>query len=252
MARNPLNFKANLNELVAADSAITPLLVAAKISTVTVNGKEVAVAEAPLSAKIEALGKLTASGDKTEDSAELIRANGELAAQNEKAAADLLNANATIAASTQKINELSGKLTTAEAAVNKLTSDLSAKDLLLEAATNENKRVTGMVNAQKTALAQRCLAANCLDISALAKDATAAQKLEAAEKLSFDDLFKAYNGAVNAAMAKTGLSFEAVPAAGVTGQQAEKPLSYTEQAKAAVAAKAAGKPVPAFVSLRQK
>jgi len=222
MARNPLNFKANLNELVAADSAIVPILAAAKISTITVSGKEVSAADAPLAAKIEALGKLTASGDTTQDSAELIRANGELAAQNEEIAGKLTAAQATITASTQKVNELTSKLTTSESAVTKLTTDLSAKDLLLDAATKENTRVTGLVNAQKTALAQRCLAAGCVDLSALDKNATEAQKLEAAEKLSFDDLFKAYNGAVNAAVAKTGVSFAAIPAAPVTASN-QKP-----------------------------
>lgn len=254
MASNPLNFKKNHAELTAAESAIAPILTAANIKTVSVKGVDVSVSEAPLADKIVALGKLTASGDKTEDSAALVSANGQLAEQVEAVEGKLLAEKSISASQSQKIIDLTGQLTVkTDALTSETAGHLATKDLL-NTTTEAATRLTGELAAQKTALAQRCIAANCLDLSALGKDATDAQRLEAAEKLSFDALFAAYNGAVNSAIAKTGVSFAALPSAVPGGTQAAAPKfkSATELCAAAVQAKAQGKPVPSYESIKRK
>lgn len=212
-----LNYKGMGKELEASDTAIDALLVSAKVTTINVDGKDVPAADAPLPAKISAIGKLISSGNPTEDTAELIRANGEQAALVTELEGKLTVAQSTISAQTQKIAELEGKYNTAQASVTKLTAEAGTSANLLKAATDEVTRTTGMLNAQKTALANRCIAASCLSLTGedgkpLAESATADEKLSAALKLSHDDLWKSYSGAVNAAVAKTGVTFSDIPA----------------------------------------
>ncbi len=251
MARNPLNFKRNSAELAAADAAIAPFLTSSKIASVVIEGKEVRAEDAPLDAKINALGALIATGSKAEDSAELIKANGELAAQVEVSEGKLLAATATVSAQAQKIAGLESAATTATASVAKLTTDLGAANTLLSASNGEVSRTLGLLASQKSALAARCIAAGCIDF---AKDATEADKVVAAEKLSFDALFSAYNGAVNAAVAKTGVSFAALPSAvpGAGQPSQSKHKNATELCRAAAEAQAKGKPVPAYESFTHK
>ena len=208
------NFIANIGkanaEINSGNEAADTALIAAKITTLKVEGKDVPSAEAPLAVKIAAISALVSSGDKSQDVSELIASNGQIAAQIEDLQAKLSVANATIAASTQKISTLESELATNKASVQTLTSDLTTHKNLLSASNTEAARLSGQLNAQKSALAARCIAAGCIDF---AKDATESDKVAAAEKLSFDDLFKSYNGAVNAAIKKTGVSFADVPAA---------------------------------------
>jgi hypothetical protein len=256
MARNSLNFKKNNAELNAADAAIAPFLAGAKISTVAVEGKDVAVADAPLSARIDALGKLIATGDKTEDSAELVKANGELAAQVEVAEGKLTVANATISAQTQKIAALESGSNTSSASVTKLTTDLGAANTLLEASTKEVTRLLTISSAESAELSSDCLDAKCLDLRGadgkpLAEDATREQKIEAAGKIPMKDRRLAFKGAVNSTLAKMNLPLLGAPLAG-TGTAPQKQLNATEQCLAAVAAEKAGQPIPAYQSLIKK
>jgi len=89
MARNKSDIFKNTAEIFAADAPILPLLVAANISTINVDGKAVPAAEAPLNLQIAALGAVKATGSTTQDSAQLIEANGQLAAQKDKLAKQL-------------------------------------------------------------------------------------------------------------------------------------------------------------------
>lgn len=257
MARNSLNFKKNNAELVAADSAIAPILTAAKISVVSVEGKDVPVADAPLDARIGALGKLIATGDKTEDSAELVKANGELAAQVETAEGKLIAANATISAQTQKISVLENGSNTASASVTKLTTDLGAANVLLEASNKEVTRLLAVISSESLELSSDCIDAKCLDLRGadgkpLAEDATREQKIEAANKIPMKDRRIAFKGAVNSTLAKMNLPLLGTPVAGTPGTAPQKKLTATEQCLAAVAAEKAGQPIPAYQSLLKK
>jgi hypothetical protein len=212
MAANPLNFKKNHADVVAAEAAIAPFLKASNITSIAVDGKEVSASDAPLSAKIAALGKLLATGDKTEDSAAAIQANGELAAQLEVSEGKL------VAAQTQNINDLTGKLNTATDSVNTLNARNTELGTLLKASTDEGIRLTGAVNSQKLELAKDCLAWGCIDFKGadgkpLAKNASDADITKAAESFSFKDLNTAKNGAINSNMSKLGVNIATLPGA---------------------------------------
>jgi hypothetical protein len=216
---------ARLNsEASASAAAIDPILTAAKITSLKVDGKDVTAADAPLSAKITAIGALLATGDKTQDTSELIAANGQLADQFEASEARLVTANATISAQTQQISSLQTNLTTANATVDRLTADAGTNKNLLEASNKEVSRLLAIVSAQTSTIAQSCVAANCLDFSSLGKDASVEAKTAFASKMGFDDLMKSFKGAVNAAIAKTGVTFADIPSgkpAGVTEKKDE-------------------------------
>lgn len=218
MAANPLNFKKNHADVVAAESALAPILKAANITSISVDGKEVSASDAPLSAKIGALGKLIATGDKTEDSAAAIQANGELAAQLEACEGKLTAATATISAQTQKVNELTGKLAVATDSVTTLNARNTELGTLLKASTDEGIRLTGVVATQKLALAKDCLAWGSVEFKAadgkpLAKDASDADLAKAAEAMSYADLHAAQRGAINAAASKIGVNIAPLPGA---------------------------------------
>ncbi len=217
MARNQFNLKRNHAELCAADTAIAPLLVAAKITTISVDGKDVAASDAPLSAQIAALGRVMATGDKTEDSAALISANGELAAQVEAADGKRIAAEATVASHAQKIIELSGQLTVANDSITTLTAKNLETSNLLASTTAAGERLTKQLAEQKTELAKDCLAVGCLvltgaDGKPLAVDASEETRLTAALALPHADLSKSYKGALHAAASKVGVDLFHKPA----------------------------------------
>src|SRR5690348_14565569 len=97
--------KANA-QIQAASEVIDPALAAAKISTLKVDGKDVAASEAPLSVKVAAIAALVGAGEKSQDVSELIATNGQIAARVEALEGELATANATVAAQTQKISGL--------------------------------------------------------------------------------------------------------------------------------------------------
>lgn len=222
-----LNFKALNAELHASDASVDPLLVSAKITTIKVDGKDVPAHEAPLPNKIAALGALLATGDKTVDDANLIAANGQLAGQVEKLTNDLTSVQATLAATNQKLTTAEGALAVAQASVTALTAEKANLTNLLEAGNKENARLTGELAETKTALARECLAVGCLSLAGadnkpLAADAPEAEKLSAAVKLPFTGLLTSFKGAVNAALAKTGVAFGTLPGQKPAGSS-EKP-----------------------------
>ena len=241
-----LNFKRMNAELAGSDAAVDPLLVSAKITVLKVDGRDVPAADAPLPIKIAAIGALIATGDRTQDSAELIAANGQMATQVETLQAQLATAQATTGAQVQKITALEGQLATAQAAVQQQTAQAGTNTNLLDASNREVARLTKELNAMKSTLAQRCIAANCLDFASLGANATAEQKMGHAMTLPHEDLFKAYSGAVNAALARTGVSLEVIPAARPAGPGAERPqLKGRERFTASIQTGMGGSPIQA-------
>lgn len=249
--------KANA-EIDSAHAAADAALTAAKISTLKVDGKDVSAVDAPLAVKIAAVAALASSGEKTQDVSELIASNGQIAAQVEELTGKLTVATATIASQTQKISSLESELATSKSSVTTLTAENAGNKNLLSAANAENVRVTGLLNASSLTISQFCLKADCLSLTdgdgkPLAKDATEEQKLSAADKIPVTERLTALFGAVNAAVAKTGVSFAAIPAAVPGGTQAGAPKfkNATELCAAAAKAKAEGKPTPQFQSFKK-
>lgn len=219
-----------------ADTALT----AAKITTIRVEGKDVPFMDAPLSDKITALAGLLATGSPTDDNAQLISTNSQIATQLEDTEARLAVAQATISGQVQQIAKLQGELTVANAGVNKLTASNATNENLTEASNREVVRLGAQLAAQQTELVNHCMEANCLDLRGddgkpLTAEATDAQRRTAANKMAYGDLFKAYKGAVNSAMAKTGLTFANVPNAMPSkGHEAKQELKGRDRFKAAV------------------
>lgn len=240
MASNPLNFKKNHADVVAAEAAIAPLLVSAKISTIRVGDKDVSAADAPLASKIEALGKLIATGDKTEDNAEAISANGILAGQNEKLSSELVAERATVAAQSQKIIELTGKLTVANDSLTRETADHLATKNLLKTTTDAGVRLTSEVAAQKLTVARACIKCAAVEFKgadgkALAADCSDSDLATASKDMTFNSMTDAYSGALHAAAGKLGITLATVPTGG-TQTTAAKKLTATEEIRQAVLA----------------
>lgn len=221
--------KANA-EITSGHETLDAALSAAKISTLKVDGKDVPAGDAPLAVKAAAIAGLVSSGEKSQDVSELIASNGIVAAQVEELTNKLTVANATTAAQAQQIADLQSKLATANASVEKLTAAGNTTQNLLEASNKQVISATNESNALKRTLAQHCLDVNCLSLTdekgqPLAADAAADVKLNAALRISADDMFKSFKGAVNSAMAKTGVSLFALPLAPATSAEPKKELT---------------------------
>lgn len=202
-----LNFKALNAELHASDKAADPLLVAAKITSIKVDGKDVPAAEAPLDAKIAALGSLLNAGNKTEDSANLIAANGQLAAQVEDLNGKLTVSQAALAENTAKLTAATNDLTVAQASIDKLTADKAQLNSQLEAVNKEAGRLTSELQALNTEISKQALAYGVLKVEG--KDE--AERLVAAQALPAKDKLTAIDGAVTHALARVGAGNGSVP-----------------------------------------
>lgn len=222
-----------------AQAALAPALAKAGISTIAVDGKTVPAAEAPLASQITALiGAQPVVAD-SQSAAEAIASNDLISKELDAAQAQLALKTTAVETLTRSNADLTSRLSTAEATVQDLTVKNGVMKTERDAAVAEYGKVSEQLTAQKTALAQRCLAVGCLDLigedgKPLAKDATDTVKLAAAMKLSHGDLFKAHNGALNAAAAKMGIVFAEIPA-GKPQAGSEKKMTATEKCLAAVA-----------------
>ena len=246
MARNSLNFKKNNAELVSADAAIAPILVSAKILTIPVEGKDVPASDAPLDARITAIGKLISTGDKTEDSAALISANGQLASQAEAAEAKLVAEKASVAAQASRIIELSGQLNIANDSVTTLTAKNLETSNLLRTTTDAGTRLTSEVASQKLAIARACLKCaavvfNGTDGKALAADCSDADLAVSSKDMTFDSMVASYSGALHAAAGKLGITLASVPSTGTQTVNAPKKTATELCREDVIAQKKAGK-----------
>ena len=219
--------KANA-ELNAADEALAPALAKAGINSIAVDGKTLSLAEASLSAKISALISAQPPVTDSSSAAEALVSNELISKELEKVNTELAIKTTAVDGLTRDKAELAEKLGKSEAAVTDLTGKLSTCTIERDSAVNQFNATAKQLSAQKVALAERCISANCLDLNGtdgkpLAKDATHEAKIEAAVKISHEDLFKAYNGAVNAAVAKTGVSFAEIPSGKPAGVGEQKP-----------------------------
>ena len=219
--------KANA-EIDSAASILAPALAKAGIQTIAVDGKTVAASEAPLSAQITALIAAQPVVPDSQNAAEALVSNDLISKELDSTKTELALAKTSVDSLTRSNADLQGRLATADASVQSLTVKVGVLTTERDAAVNQFTSNSKELTAQKTALAERCLAAGCLELTGedgktLAADASHETKLAAAMKLSHGDLFKAYNGAVNAAVAKTGVTFAAIPSGTSTSTADKKP-----------------------------
>lgn len=215
-----MKFFGNITKLEAAldsiEKAIQPDLEKAGITTAMRDGKSIPVSEATVAEKYAALRAANPVGTGMEERAQLLASNGVIAQRCEKAESDLAIAQTNVGNLTREIATVKSELETSRASVTTLTQEKTNQTNLRDAALTENTRIQKEMDALNENLSQVCLAAGCLDLKdkdgkPLAADALPAVKLEAANKISAADKIKAYQGAVNAAMARTGVSFGTVP-----------------------------------------
>ena len=222
-------------EIKSADAAINPLLTAAKISTIEVNGKPVAATsdEVPLALKITNLAATFKEGAGDKEISEMTRNNTILADQAKAAEARAVTAETNAATVTRENVSLKSDLQTQKDAVARLTAENAEVTTLRKAANAEAGRVTAEMNAVNAEISKQALSFNCLadlrgaDGKLLPSTASADERQAAAERIPIADKIKAIGGAVNAAVARTGVSIAALPATGTTainGQPAKEEL----------------------------
>lgn len=207
------------NELIdSAAAVLSPALEKANIKTITVDGKPVAAATAPLADQISALIAVSATNSGSQNENELMVTNSTLAAQLEKITVELATANATVGTLQTAQTALETRASTAEAAVQTLTAEKGQLQVQLDAAKNEFTRVSREQSTFNTELSRACIAIGCLQLTdangaALKLNATEEQKLEAANKLTASEKLKAYQGGLNLAVANMGLNVSSIPGA---------------------------------------
>lgn len=216
-----LSLAANQSEIENAQLALDPLMAKAGIKEIKVGSEvlhldnEKEKAKAPLADQINALASLAPVTGAQDIS--LVLANAEESAKIATAAQEKVETmQISLATLTREKLSAEEKLKTSEQTIASLTRDNADLTNRLDSAVKQVGKALSEQNVYKTALASKCLAANCLDLNGedgkpLDKDADQATKMAAAMKLSHEDLFKAYNGAVNSAVAKTGVSFADIP-----------------------------------------
>lgn len=220
--------KAN-QEIDAAAAALAPALAKAGITTITENGKAVPAGEASLAAQISALLAVNPPGAGSQQISDVLISNDLLSKELEKTKVELATAQASVAALTREKVELEGKLATAQASVTTLTAEKADLNVRLSAAVNEFTAQNTKILSYNTELSKLCIAAGCLELTnqdgtPLATDATPDQKIAAADRVPIADKLKAYQGAVNSALARTGVDAGSLPG------PAGKNISITHQA----------------------
>lgn len=217
-------------EIKSADAAINPLLTAANITTIPVNGKPVAATsdEVPLAAKINALAATHKAGSGDEQMNQILANNQILADQAKASETRAVTAEASVSTLTAEKVALEARVKVLEGSVSTLTASNSELTNLRAAAVAEAGRVITEANALNSEISRLCLSANCLtDLrnasnELLASTATADEKLSAADRVKPADKLKAYAGALNAAVGRTGVTLAALPAPGLTATAAAK------------------------------
>src|ERR1035437_366600 len=211
-------------EIKSADAAINPLLTAAKISTIEVNGKPLPATsdEIPLALKISNLAATYKEGAGDKEISEMTRNNTILADQAKAAEARAVTAETNCATVTRENVKLTDRVAVLDGSVAKLSSENAEVITLRKAANAEAGRLTSESNAVNAEISRQALSFNCLsdlkgaDGKLLPSTATAAEKQAAAELIPVADKIKAIGGAVNAAVARTQVSLAALPAPGAT------------------------------------
>lgn len=230
----------------ATSAVINPLLDAAKITTIEVNGKPLPATsdDVPNALKIAEYSKTVKSGVGDAQMSAMSDNNTLLAAQAKTFETRAVTAETNAATVTRENIALAARVKTLEGSIEKLSAENSELITLRKAANTEAGRVTSESNAVNAEISRQALAFNCLsdlrgaDGKLLASTATAAERQTAAELIPVADKLKAIGGAVNAAVQRTGVSLAALPAAGSpAGAGAPAKSEKTGRARFSAAAK---------------
>lgn len=221
------------DEINAADAALASALVSAKITTVKVDGKDVPASEAPLSARINALLSVNPIGAESQSVDELLKSNNILSARAQKSDEDLKLSTDQVSQLTREKIELENKLTIATDSVNSLTAKGNELNTSLEASQTAAKAAIKAGNDTNRLVSKMAIAFACVELKgedgrALSPNASAEAKQVAAEKIPVAEKLTAISGALNAAAARIGVDFNALPNMGPAGG-AKSAVSVLEQ-----------------------
>lgn len=214
-----------LNEIVGAShTEADRLLAAANVTVIRVGTTDVPASDAPLAAKISAIGALLATNNVSQDMADLVASNDSITRQLQ-AVSDrnsiLTSENASL---TTQLASATTNLTTANGSVTTLTASAGETANRLEASNRQVADHARTIKSGNEAVSRLCLEYNCLtlvgtDGRPLPANASADQRLEAACAVPMDEKMASIRGAVNGALARTGVSVAALPVPGVAGTQ---------------------------------
>lgn len=226
--------KANA-EISAADAAINPLLETAKITSIKVDGKDMAASDAPLADKITALAAVNKPGAGNMQLSDMVVNNDIIAKKLEETSAALAVSQTSVATLQRDNSQLSTDLATSQASVRTLTASNAELENRLKVSNGSVADLTGQLNGINTEISKLCVVGDVLDLK-LSKGASEAQKMDAANLVPVADKLKAYAGAVNAAIARTGASVGAIPGVPPAGgaAPAKKEVKGAERMKAAI------------------
>lgn len=213
------------SEIKAADSVIDAALTEAKINTLKVNGETVAASKAPLADKISAIIAIAKPGAATLEVSEVVASNDAISKQLDGMTAERDRLNAGNQSLTAENAALKTELSAQRASVANLTAANTELNVRHEAALHQVTATATKLSALNRQISEQCLAANCLELSddnghAIKADTTQEEKLEIADKISAGDKLKAYAGAVNAAIASTGIIPSQIPNGGASASPA--------------------------------
>jgi septal ring factor EnvC (AmiA/AmiB activator) len=230
--------KAN-SEITTAEDVLAPALTKAGISTVTIDGKPVAIADASLAAKISALIAANPPGAGSQQVSDVLVSNDLISKELEKTKTDLAIAQTSVATLTREKADLESKLTVSNKSVETLTAERG--DLLNRKQAAENQFTANQqeITAFNGQLSELCLATGVLHLRTAAgeelpENATRDEKMQAADRIAWREKLTAYRGAVNAAIKKTGASPLEIPALPPGGKVEKVELKGRERMKSAM------------------
>lgn len=206
--------------ITAADEAIEPALSKANITTIKVEGRDVPASEAPLADRIRAVLAVSSPQTSSQDMSELVATNDTLARRIEVLETENAQLKAGNAALTTENVQLKGELATALTSVESLTASNAELNVRHEAALRQVADGVSAANQVNTRVSEMCVAACCIELPVPAT-ATREQKIAAAKDVPVLDKLKAYEGAVNSAVARIGANAPAVPNGAPTGASLE-------------------------------
>lgn len=207
--------KANA-EIQSAEETLAPALEKSGVKTISIEGKTVALSDAPLAAKISTLlsAQPVVSGAQT--AAEAIQSNDLIATELEKTNTRLALQDTAVESLSREKSDLSGKLAVADSALQDLTVKNGVLISERDAAVRQFNANAQTISSFNTELSQMCLAVGCVELKdekglLLAADSDAASRLAAADRIPVADKLKSYQGAVNSALTRVGVSVERLP-----------------------------------------
>ena len=217
------NIAAANAEIVSAQEALKPGLLKAGITSIPVAGKTVPSAEAPLASQITALLAAAPVVADSQSAAEAIASNDLISRELTTVQTALATKLAAVDALTRSNADMQATIHTQTSTIQAQTAQIGVLTTQRDAGVNQFSAQSKELDAHRRALAQRCIDVGCLDLNKLGADASPEKKLGfVLENFTWEQMWDAHNGAVNAAFRKTGLNMENLPAPRLSGPGAER------------------------------